>query len=97
MKKIYLFIGSVIVLAVVAVSLSKAQINVNNDVVLANIEALADKESGTPIGTCSKYAPVEGEPGTYYPCDSSTSSEMIYPCPSGSSYGFHGSQGICTK
>ncbi len=55
-----------------------------SDLALANVEALANGENGgTPVRTCYTGTIYEdaGSPTSIQPCDSRTSSSMIYPCP----------------
>ena len=55
--------------------------NVNNDesMLMANVEALSDGEGGTPRAQC--YTTGTGDYGFYYACSDSTTTEMMYPCP----------------
>jgi hypothetical protein len=66
---------------------------------LANIEALAQQEGGTPAGHCFLYVTFSTTNGFKEFCDTRTDNETIYPCPTSSSYGpyLNSAQDRCTK
>ena len=70
-----------------------------SDLQYENIEALTDGESGsgTPVDNCYLSDGDIDSMGWYKFCDSKTSSSMIYPCPSSTSFGPGKSKTMCTK
>lgn len=82
--------------AAVGVSLqNRAQFS---DVALANIEAIAAEEEGTPVSPC--YTEGSGSfmnAAWYIECDNRTSPEMIYPCATNERFGYRGTESLCTK
>ena len=100
MKKVA-FIGMAAIIALAAWSYSDYQRyslpDGITDLMLANIEALADEETeGTPVADCYIRSPFSNNTpkwGVY--CDDRTSSSMIYPCGT-FGYGTPGEKSMCT-
>ena len=82
--------------AAVGVSLqNRAQLS---DVALANIEAIAAEEEGTPVSPCYTEGSGSFMNATWYiECDNRTSPEMIYPCATNERFGYRGTESLCTK
>lgn len=80
-KIFYLFIIVVIALTLSWNYSQSVKYMAYSDLVSANIEALANDESGTTTGYC--YTNIdEAFSGKFqYKCNSATSSSAIYPCP----------------
>lgn len=97
-KKLFCFCSAVLVCAAIAVGMSWHSQYQFSDVALANIEAIAAEEEGTPVSVC--YTEGGGDSinmGWYFECDDKTSPEMIYPCPGNERFGIRGTQSLCTK
>jgi len=70
----------------------------DNELLLANVEALADGEDGgLDVSAC--YFPTYGigESYSYLECDEKTTTSRIYPCPNTSSFFTAKSRGTCIK
>lgn len=99
MKKKVTLLCAVAAMGVVAaagVSLqNRAQLS---DVALANIEAIAAEEEGTPVSPCYTEGSGSFMNATWYiECDNRTSPEMIYPCATNERFGYRGTESLCTK
>lgn len=100
MKKVA-FIGMAAIIALAAWSYSDYQRyslpDGITDLMLANIEALADEETeGTPVADCYIRAnTVNQDTGWHLFCSDKTSSSMIYPCGT-SGFGTPGTKSMCT-
>lgn len=69
-----------------------------SDVALANIEAIAAEEKGTPVSPCYTEGSGSFMNATWYiECDNRTSPEMIYPCATNERFGYRGTESLCTK
>lgn len=69
-----------------------------SDVALANIEAIAAEEEGTPVSPCYTEGSGSFMNATWYiECDNRTSPEMIYPCATNERFGYRGTESLCTK
>ncbi len=82
-KRILLGLFALALLATAGYGVQKSEAGLS-DLALANVEALANGENGgTPVRTCYTGTIYEdaGSPTSIQPCDSRTSSSMIYPCP----------------
>ncbi len=80
--------------------LSKADKNHLSDIQIANIEALSSGENGnggTPVDKCYMSAIFGGNMGWHYFCNSETTENMIYACPSQQTYGSASTLYVCTK
>ena len=99
MKKKVVLLCAVAVMGIAAaagVSLqNRAQLS---DVALANIEAIAAGEEGTPVSPCYTEGSGSFMNATWYiECDNRTSPEMIYPCATNERFGYRGTESLCTK
>ena len=69
-----------------------------SDLALANIEAIAAEEEGTPVSPCYTEGSGNFMNATWYiECDNRTSPEMIYPCATNERFGYRGTESLCTK
>lgn len=67
------------------------------DIMLENVEALSNDE-GTNVGSCYvSTSSTSGKVDFYVICDSKTSPEKIYPCPSNTTYTCVSAPTLCTK
>ena len=66
---------------------------------LANIDALVqtEGEEGTPVGNCHIRSYENEKRAWRYFCNTATSDELIYPCPTQQEYGASTSTTKCTK
>lgn len=97
-KKVVLLcaVAAMGIAAAAGVSLqNRAQLS---DVALANIEAIAAEEEGTPVSPCYTEGSGSFMNATWYiECDNRTSPEMIYPCATNERFGYRGTESLCTK
>ena len=95
-----LFALALLATTAVGVAESKKNETTMNDLAMANVEALADGESGggTKVGYCYINQPFTGTLGWKVFCNSNTSASTIYPCEA-QSYGSYLETAIdrCTK
>lgn len=70
-----------------------------SDLVLENIEALAQDENGTDVGVCYYSQSFSTVTGYKNFCDSQTDNNRIYPCPKTATYGGYSemAKDRCTK
>lgn len=94
-RHLFQILAGVTVILSTVVFLSSGNNKTLSDLALANIEAIASGE-GTAVSTCYSSGS-GGEMKWYLQCDSSTSPEMIYPCPGDKTYGSLGASSMCTK
>lgn len=66
---------------------------------LANIDALVqtEGEEGTPVGNCHIRSYGSGELKWRYFCNSTTTDNLIFPCPTQEEYGASAGETKCTK
>lgn len=66
---------------------------------LANIDALVqtEGEEGTPVGNCHIRSYGYGGPDWYYFCNSATTDNLIFPCPTQEEFGTSAGTTKCTK
>lgn len=97
-KKVVLLcaVAAMGIAAAAGVSLqNRAQLS---DLALANIEAIAAEEEGTPVSPCYTEGSGSFMNATWYiECDNRTSPEMIYPCATNERFGYRGTESLCTK
>lgn len=67
------------------------------DIAIENLSAMSQGENGTEVGTCYREGDSAGEFKFRYLCDSKTSDNRIYPCPSSETYSTNSKSDKCTK
>ena len=102
MKKFikFAFVAAIAAVAGYNVYQSQSVMNGMSDFALANVEALASSnEDGTAAGICYIEQTFGGSFGLKIFCDSRTSQDRIFPCPSSTSYGGYNElmRDRCTK
>ena len=94
------FVAAIAAVAGYNVYKSQSVMNGMSEFALANVEALASSdEDGTAVGICYIDQAFGGSLGLKIFCDSRTSQDRIYPCPSSTSYGGYNElmRDRCTK
>ena len=99
MKKLIIFAGALLLLAVGTVGFfASRSMSAEEALILKNVEAIASGE-GTPVGSCLRNSGPNGEYGLRMFCDSRTDTDMIYPCPTAATNGYYleNNKDRCTK
>jgi Tfp pilus assembly protein FimT len=96
-------LGDIAILAIAAVAAFNVNMNTQDSnlstLALANIEALAQNESGTSVDYCYLSQSFSSSSGWKKFCDSGTNNSTIYPCPSNETFGGYSdsAKDRCTK